>query len=334
MRKILEKKEVIVNSEMEGMRLDRYLRKNFKEEPLSRIFGAIRSGDIKINGKKSKENYRLLLNDKIIIRNLSSGNIGKTGNSVNIAKAKNSKILESDLEKYKKMVIFENDDFFIVNKKENIPMHKGTGHKYGLSEVFKEIYKSENINFANRLDFETSGLVIGCKTLKFLRYISQKIRENEVHKKYFAIVHNRKITEHPKFKEKNLNLKDFKIENYLTTMENKVIVSEKPISGESKKSITYFKHINLDKLKNSKKILKLLEKNNKNILLLDIELITGRKHQIRAQLAHEGLFIVGDKKYGIKDGSSRFFLCCYSLSFDNYNFSIIDKVFLSKKNLI
>lgn len=327
MRKILEKKEVIVNSEMEGMRLDRYLRKNFKEELLSRIFGAIRSGDIKINGKKSKENYRLLLNDKIIIRNLSSGNIGKTGNSVNIAKAKNSKILESDQEKYKKMVIFENDDFFIVNKKENIPMHKGTGHKYGLAEVFKAIYKSENINFANRLDFETSGLVIGCKTLKFLRYISQKIRENEVHKKYFAIVHNRKITEHPKFKEKNFNLKDFKIENYLTTMENKVIVSEKPISGESKKSITYFKRINLDKLKNSKKILKLLEKNNKNILLLDIELITGRKHQIRAQLAHKGLFIVGDKKYGTKDGSSRFFLCCYSLSFDNYNFSIIDKAF-------
>ena len=325
MRKILEKKEVIVNSEMEGMRLDRYLRKKFKEEPLSRIFGAIRSGDIKINGKKSKENYRLLLNDKIIIRNLSSGNIEKTEKSVNTAKAKNLKILESDLGKYKKMVIFENDDFFIVNKKENIPMHKGTGHKYGLAEVFKEIYKSENINFANRLDFETSGLVIGCKTLKFLRYISQKIRDNKVHKKYFAIVHNRKITEHPKFKEKNLNLKDFKIENYLTTMENKVIVSEKPISGESKKSITYFKQINLDKLKNSKKILKLLEKNNKNILLLDIELITGRKHQIRAQLAHEGLFIVGDKKYGIKDGSSRFFLCCYSLSFDNYNFSIIDK---------
>ena len=327
MRKFLEKKEVIVNSEMEGMRLDRYLRKNFKEESLSRIFGAIRSGDIKINGKKSKENYRLLLNDKIIIRNLSSGNIGKTGNSVNIAKEKNLKILESDLEKYKKMVIFENDDFFIVNKKENIPMHKGTGHKYGLAEVFKEIYKSENINFANRLDFETSGLVIGCKTLKFLRYISQKIRDNEVHKKYFAIVHNRNVTEHPKFKEKNLNLKDFKIENYLTTMENKVIVSEKHILGESKKSITYFKQINLDKLENSKKILKLLEKNNKNILLLDIELITGRKHQIRAQLAHEGLFIVGDKKYGIKDGSSRFFLCCYSLSFDNYNFSIIDKAF-------
>ena len=310
----MEKNEIIVNSEMEGMRLDRYLRKSFKNEPLSRIFGAIRSGDVKINGKKSKENYRLLLDDKITIKNLSMGNIKKNEKIEN--KIKKLQISQNDLEKYKKMVIFENEDFFIVNKAEKIPMHKGTGHKYGLSEVFKKIYKNENINFANRIDFETSGLVIGCKTLKFLRYISEKIRENEVHKKYFAIVHN------GEFKNK----KDFKIENYLTTAENRVIVSENPVSRESKKSITYFKYINIDKLKNQKKILNLLGE-NKDVLLLDIELITGRKHQIRAQLADKGLFIVGDKKYGIKDGSDRFFLCCYFLSFDEYKFSILDRVF-------
>ena len=310
----MEKNEIIVNSEMEGMRLDRYLRKSFKNEPLSRIFGAIRSGDVKINGKKSKENYRLLLDDKITIKNLSMGNIKENEKIEN--KIKKLQISQNDLEKYKKMVIFENEDFFIVNKAEKISMHKGTGHKYGLSEVFKKIYKSENINFANRIDFETSGLVIGCKTLKFLRYISEKIRENEVHKKYFAIVHN------GEFKNK----KDFKIENYLTTAENRVIVSENPVSRESKKSITYFKYINIDKLKNQKKILDLLGK-NKDVSLLDIELITGRKHQIRAQLADKGLFIVGDKKYGIKDGSDRFFLCCYFLSFDEYKFSILDRVF-------
>ena len=310
----MEKNEIIVNSEMEGMRLDRYLRKSFKNEPLSRIFSAIRSGDVKINGKKSKENYRLLLNDKVIIKNLSIGNIKKNEKAEN--KIKKLQISQNELEKYKKMVIFENEDFFIVNKAEKIPMHKGTGHKYGLSEVFKKIYKSENINFANRIDFETSGLVIVCKTLKFLRYISEKIRKNEVHKKYFAIVHN------GEFKNK----KDFKIENYLTTAENRVIVSENPVSRESKKSITYFKYINIDKLKNQKKILDLLGK-NKDVSLLDIELITGRKHQIRAQLADKGLFIVGDKKYGIKDGSDRFFLCCYFLSFDEYKFSILDRVF-------
>ena len=322
----MEKNEIIVNSEMEGMRLDRYLRKSFKNEPLSRIFSAIRSGDVKINGKKSKENYRLLLNDKVIIKNLSIGNIKKSEKAEN--KIKKLQISQNELEKYKKMVIFENEDFFIVNKAEKIPMHKGTGHKYGLSEVFKKIYKSENINFANRLDFETSGLVIGCKTLKFLRYISEKIRENKVHKKYFAIVHNREFKNENEFlkSDSEKNKSNFKIENYLTTAENKVIVSKNPISKESKKSVTYFKYINIEKLKNQREILDLLKK-NKYVSLLDIELVTGRKHQIRAQLADKGLFIVGDRKYGIRDGSNRFFLCCYSLSFDEYKFSILDGLF-------
>ena len=322
----MEKNEIIVNSEMEGMRLDRYLRKSFKNEPLSRIFSAIRSGDVKINGKKSKENYRLLLNDKVIIKNLSIGNIKKSEKAEN--KIKKLQISQNELEKYKKMVIFENEDFFIVNKAEKIPMHKGTGHKYGLSEVFKKIYKSENINFANRLDFETSGLVIGCKTLKFLRYISEKIRENKVHKKYFAIVHNREFKNENEFlkSDSEKNKSNLKIENYLTTAENKVIVSKNPISKESKKSVTYFKYINIEKLKNQRQILDLLKK-NKYISLLDIELVTGRKHQIRAQLADKGLFIVGDRKYGIRDGSNRFFLCCYSLSFDEYKFSILDRLF-------
>ena len=311
----MEEKKVVVNSEMENMRLDRYLRKQFKNEPLSKIFSSIRNGDVKVNAKKSKENYRLSLGDILTIKMLKSSE--KKEN-----KFEKIKIKKEDIENYKKMVIFENKDFFIVNKKEKIAMHKGTGHSYGLSEVFKKIYQNENINFSNRLDYDTSGLVIGCKNLKFLRYISEKIRNNEVKKKYFAIVHNNNnninIKELKELKKENkLN---FKIKNYLTTEKNGVIVSDSPISKDSKKSITYFKEKKLAHLKNFE-----LLKDKKNIVL-DVDLVTGRKHQIRAQLANAGLPIIGDSKYGKK--GEKFYLCCYFVSFDNYEFSIESEVFI------
>ena len=313
----MEEKKVVVNSEMENMRLDRYLRKQFKNEPLSKIFSSIRNGDVKVNAKKSKENYRLSLGDILTIKMLKSSE--KKEN-----KFEKIKIKKEDIENYKKMVIFENKDFFIVNKKEKIAMHKGTGHSYGLSEVFKKIYQNENINFSNRLDYDTSGLVIGCKNLKFLRYISEKIRNNEVKKKYFAIVHNNNNNNNINIKElkelKKENKLNFKIENYLTTEKNGVIVSDSPISKDSKKSITYFKEKNLAHLKNFE-----LLKDKKNIVL-DVDLVTGRKHQIRAQLANAGLPIIGDSKYGKKE--KKFYLCCYFVSFDNYEFSIESEVFI------
>ncbi len=313
----MEEKKVVVNSEMENMRLDRYLRKQFKNEPLNKIFSSIRNGDVKVNAKKSKENYRLSLGDILTIKMLKSSE--KKEN-----KFEKIKIKKEDIENYKKMVIFENKDFFIVNKKEKIAMHKGTGHSYGLSEVFKKIYQNENINFSNRLDYDTSGLVIGCKNLKFLRYISEKIRNNEVKKKYFAIVHNNNNNNNINIKElkelKKENKLNFKIENYLTTEKNGVIVSDSPISKDSKKSITYFKEKNLAHLKNFE-----LLKDKKNIVL-DVDLVTGRKHQIRAQLANAGLPIIGDSKYGKK--GEKFYLCCYFVSFDNYEFSIESEVFI------
>ncbi len=314
----MEEKKVVVNSEMENMRLDRYLRKQFKNEPLSKIFSSIRNGDVKVNAKKSKENYRLSLGDILTIKMLKSSE--KKEN-----KFEKIKIKKEDIENYKKMVIFENKDFFIVNKKEKIAMHKGTGHSYGLSEVFKKIYQNENINFSNRLDYDTSGLVIGCKNLKFLRYISEKIRNNEVKKKYFAIVHNNNNNNNniniKELKElKKENKLNFKIKNYLTTEKNGVIVSDSPISKDSKKSITYFKEKKLAHLKNFE-----LLKDKKNIVL-DVDLVTGRKHQIRAQLANAGLPIIGDSKYGKK--GEKFYLCCYFVSFDNYEFSIESEVFI------
>ena len=299
--------EYVVDSETEGMRIDRYLKKIFKNEPLSKIFQALRKGDVKVGGKKVKENYRLSLNERISVKYLKAETVSNENKNY-----KKNKIEKKVLDKYKKSVIFENEDFFIVNKEGNIPMHKGTGHKYGLSEIFKEIYNSENINFANRLDYETSGLVIGCKTLKFLRYISEKIRNNEVRKKYIAVVHG--IIEEEKFT----------IENYLLVEENGVSVTENETEG--KKSITEFRCIGRKKSR---------ETNVKNIgnvgeTALDINLVTGRKHQIRAQISNYGYPIIGDRKYGKNDKSDTLYLCCYYVAFDEYEYEI-EKKFLNNQ---
>ena len=299
--------EYVVDSETEGMRIDRYLKKTFKHEPLSKIFQALRKGDVKVGGKKVKENYRLSLNERISVKYLKAETVSNENKNL-----KKNKIEKKVLDKYKKCVIFENEDFFIVNKEGNIPMHKGTGHKYGLSEIFKEIYNSENINFANRLDYETSGLVIGCKTLKFLRYISEKIRNNEVRKKYIAVVHG--IIEE----------EEFTIENYLLVEENGVSVTKNKTEG--KKSITEFRCIGR---KTSR------ETNVKNPgkignTALDINLVTGRKHQIRAQISDYGYPIVGDRKYGKNDKSDILYLCCYYVAFDEYEYEI-EKKFLNNQ---
>lgn len=299
--------EYVVDSETEGMRIDRYLKKTFKHEPLSKIFQALRKGDVKVGGKKVKENYRLSLNERISVKYLKAETVSNENKNF-----KKNKIEKKVLDKYKKCVIFENEDFFIVNKEGNIPMHKGTGHKYGLSEIFKEIYNSENINFANRLDYETSGLVIGCKTLKFLRYISEKIRNNEVRKKYIAVVHG--IIEE----------EEFTIENYLVVEENGVSVTKNKTEG--KKSITEFKCIGRKTSRETN------VKNPENIgkTALDINLVTGRKHQIRAQISDYGYPIVGDRKYGKNDKSDILYLCCYYVAFDEYEYEI-EKKFLNNQ---
>ena len=258
--------EYVVDSETEGMRIDRYLKKTFKHEPLSKIFQALRKGDVKVGGKKVKENYRLSLNERISVKYLKAETVSNENKNF-----KKNKIEKKVLDKYKKCVIFE-----------------------------------------NRLDYETSGLVIGCKTLKFLRYISEKIRNNEVRKKYIAIVHG--IIEE----------EEFTIENYLLVEENGVSVTENETEG--KKSITEFRCIGRKKSRETN------VKNPENIgkTALDINLVTGRKHQIRAQISDYGYPIVGDRKYGKNDKSDVLYLCCYYVAFDEYEYEI-EKKFLNNQ---
>ena len=93
---------------------------------LTEIFKCIRVGKKKVNGKKTKENYRLKLNDVV-----------KLFMKVNLEsiQSEENKIKDSDLEEIKQFIVYEDENLLILNKKPNMVMHKGSGHEYGVSEI-------------------------------------------------------------------------------------------------------------------------------------------------------------------------------------------------------
>lgn len=250
--------KIIIDKENENVRLDRFLKKRCKNNKLSEIFKAIRQGDVRVNNKKVKQDYRLNLNDEVSVNNLFY-----------------EEIKEKKLNReYANLIFFEDDKYLIINKPKGLAMHKGTGTKKGLAEIF-------NINFANRLDKKTSGLVIACKNQVSLRHITNLIREHKVKKIYEAIC---------------LNNNKYKL--------NEEFELKTEINGQ--KAISKYKVINLT------------EKN----ITFRVELITGRKHQIRIQLANLGLAIVGDDKYGTYPKEAKLQLECKRIEFDEYKFEI------------
>jgi len=250
--------KIIIDKENENVRLDRFLKKRCKNNKLSEIFKAIRQGDVRVNNKKVKQDYRLNLNDEVSVNNLFY-----------------EEIKEKKLNReYANLIFFEDDKYLIINKPKGLAMHKGTGTKKGLAEIF-------NINFANRLDKKTSGLVIACKNQVSLRHITNLIREHKVKKIYEAIC---------------LNNNKYKL--------NEEFELKTEINGQ--KAISKYKVIHLT------------EKN----ITFRVELITGRKHQIRIQLANLGLAIVGDDKYGTYPKEAKLQLECKRIEFDEYKFEI------------
>ena len=184
-------------------------------------------------------------------------------------------------------ILFEDNHIMIVNKRAgDISQGDKTGDK-PLSDVVKTYIKEKYnksgdvfLGVVHRLDRPTSGVIIFARTSKALTRLTKMLRDREIHKTYWAVVKN-----HPK-KEKD-TLIDFLKKN---PKNNKSYSYPKEIDG-SKKAILHYK------------VVKKLD----NYSLLEIDLETGRHHQIRTQLANIGSPIKGDLKYGFdrsnKDGS-------------------------------
>ena len=266
--------------------LIKFLNKYFSEAPNSLIYKWLRTKKVKVNKKKS-EPSTLIFKDDIIDIYIYDEEIEKW------QKDKVSVRNKLNLE-----IAFENEDIIIIDKPQNVLVHAANKEDYGKNVVdFIVDYLIEKKEYiprleptfrpsvVNRIDRNTMGLVIGAKTRKSLLELNNSI-DNYIHKYYLAIVHG-KIA------------KKIEIKNKLEKNENNYV----SVSDTGKESIT---------------VISPLQYNDK-YSLVEIELLTGRTHQIRATLSNIGHPIIGDRRYGIKENSKLYKdqqLVAYKIKFD------------------
>lgn len=265
-------KSVIIGENEAGQRVDKFLQKSFKM-PASLMYKYFRKKRIKLNGKKCEGNVMLSIGDKLELYI----------NDELLETEEKSAGTNTDID-----IVYEDENIIIMDKPAGLLCH-GEGQEDSLvrrmtaylikkGEYIPEKELSFSPALCNRLDRNTAGLLIGAKNAQALREINKKIREDKIKKYYMCLVWGQ-----PKAKsgvlESNLT-KDERI--------NKVSLSDKATNGSRMVRTGY-------------KVLK----SNGNMSLLEVELFTGRPHQIRAQLAALGHPLVGDNKYGDKEKNKK-----------------------------
>ena len=269
-------KEFTIGQNDAGQRLDRFLAKAVPLLPASLAQKYIRIKRIKCNGKRIDRDTRLQEGDvlQLYINDEFFDNPREDNAYLTVANPKLS-------------IVYEDENILLVDKRPGLAVHPHDGAEYGrtlIDHIQSYLYqkrewrpREENAftpALCNRIDRNTGGIVIAAKTAEALRVMNQKIKDREIDKRYLAIVEGS-----PKPKEGSLKGYLFK-----DAQKNRVYVTDTPQPG-SKTCQTNYKTL----------------ATAAGLSLVECELITGRTHQIRAQLAHAGHPLLGDGKYGKLD---------------------------------
>ena len=259
-----EVKKIIIDENISGQRLDNFLLNQLKGVPKSKIYSIIRKGEIRINSKRKKPSYKLVIGDEVRVPPIKTSSKENQFVPTNIIALLRDSIVE------------ENEDYIALNKPEGIASHGGSGISIGVIETIRNFGKSyRDAKLVHRLDKDTSGCQVIAKNNKFLRDCNKLISERKVKKTYQAIVHGNWIHKDGTYE---INIE----KNMLIGKERMVRISK---GGKIAK--TFFKEV----------------ESSKHFSLIQCELITGRTHQLRVHLSELGFPIVGDKKYGIKENN-------------------------------
>lgn len=272
-----------VDSDQAGQRIDNFLRTLLKGVPKSMIYRILRKGEVRVNKKRVKPEYKLQADDLIRVPPIRVSEAPE-GPSPKLEKV-------ATLESH---ILFEDDRLLVMNKPSGLAVHGGSGLSFGMIEGLRSLRPQDKfLELVHRLDRDTSGCILIAKKRSALRHLHEQLREGKMDKRYNALVEGQWPAN--RFKVKAPLLK-----NVLQSGERIVNVHDAGKPSETRYRI--------------------LEQFD-GATLVEASPITGRTHQIRVHSLHAGHPIACDPKYGSatfdalakKKGLNRLFLHAASL---------------------
>ena len=250
-------KTFIVDDEYHETRLDKWFKQKVINLPHSLIERILRQNKIKLNKKKVKSSYRLQSGDLIEIYDISKF---KAKDKIEKIKYKPKK---KELSRYDDYIIEDNDNFIVINKPAGIPVQSGTKSFKNITDLLKnsKYFEGSKPFIVHRIDKETSGILIIAKNRKYAQLFTSLFRIRKIHKTYLALAYGK------------INKSVKSMRDDLIYYENKKKIIQKAISN-----------------------IKII-KSNDELSYVELNPVTGRKHQLRKQLLNIGNPIIGDDKY-------------------------------------
>ena len=257
------KKSINVDKSFNDMRIDRFIRNHLGKIPQGLIERNLRNGKLKLNKKKVKSSEKVKTGDKLNIYNLNF--------EEKIEQLKKKYNPSNEIIKENEDLIIENNvNFVVINKQSGISVQGGTKSKKNIIDIFAKsnLFRDEKPYSVHRLDKDTSGVFVIAKNRETAQLLTSLFRLRKVYKTYLAICNGELI------------------------LIDKGVIKDDLIRFENKKKI-------VEKAETKYEI---LDKNN-NATFIQLNPITGRKHQLRKQLFNLGNSIIGDKKYNSTNNS-------------------------------